>query len=293
MLQMVRKALYILLCAAACSCNNQFEFKGFVMPTGDGVEKRFEQSKEMNPDLKIAAIEASESYVYYVATDPHVDKTHRNLSIFNDALKNDAEAAFGAVLGDCGGKRGKLPVYLKALTCSIERHAHDQMIFHVLGNHDTYFRGWDDFKTMIGPSVYWFEVVFPSGKDLYITLDTATGTLGRSQTEWLKSFLNANRSSYRHCVVLTHTNFFYTDMTQAVSGNMPIDESLVLVDFLGRQKVSLVLQGHDHHREDLTYDNVRYTVLGAILDSSDAPEYLKITASSDGLDLDWQYIETK
>jgi UDP-2,3-diacylglucosamine pyrophosphatase LpxH len=166
----------------------------------------------------------------------------------------------------------------------------DQKIFQILGNHDIFITGWTDFRDNVGPSVYWFEVVFTEGKDLYISLDTATATLGRKQTEWLRSFLTENRSRYRHCIILTHTNFFYSDMTQASSGNMPIEECFSLIDFFEKQNVSLVLQGHDHFREDLTYGKVRYIVLGAIREDAQAPEYLKITVSKDKISLDWQLI---
>ena len=87
-----------------------------------------------------------------------------------------------------------------------------------------------------------------------------------------------------------YSNFFYTDTTQSSSGNMTLEESYALIDFLGKQKVALVLQGHDHYREDLTYDNVRYTVLGAIKDGSETPEYLKVNVSQDNIELDWQLI---
>ena len=286
MLQMVKRILFVVSLVAMYSCE-QLDLKGLIMPTGDGVDKRFEQSMEMNEDLKEGTVEAEESYTFYVATDPHINKTYRNLSLFNDAFRNDGKASFGAILGDCIEVKDNLSRYLEALAYNPERHACNRRIFHILGNHDVYFNGWVDFKEYIGPSVYWFEVLFAGGKDLYIALDTATGTLGRKQTEWVKAFLAENRNQYRHCVVLTHTNFFYTDNSQTGSGNMPIEESLSLINFLGTQKVSLVLQGHDHYREDLTFDEVRYVILGSIRDEMDAPEYLKVKADNEGLSLDW------
>jgi hypothetical protein len=89
-------------------------------------------------------------------------------------------------------------------------------------------------------------------------------------------------------VILTHTNFFYTDNSQTGSGNMPIEESISLIDFLGRQIVSLVLQGHDHYREEIIYGNVSYMVLGAIADRIKSPEYLRVEATPEGMDLDFQ-----
>ena len=276
--------------AVSLSGCSHLDLKGIFIPTGEGVEKRFGQSMEMNVDLKAGNVQAKESYTFYVAADPHIDKTHRNLDVFNDALRNDTETSFGVVLGDCIDVKDNFPAYLEALSYNPEKHACNHQIFHVLGNHDIFFNGWVDFKELIGPSVYWFEVVFDGGKDLYITLDTATGSLGRKQTNWFKSFLAANRNNYRHCVILTHTNFFYTDNSQGSSGNMPVEESFALIDFLGKYDVSLVLQGHDHYREDITYNNVRYAVLGAVSDFMEAPEYLKINVDKNGIYLDWQLI---
>ena len=289
MLQVVRVLLVALMVSAVSSCSH-LDIKGLIMPTGDGVDSRFGLSSKMNVDFKAGAINTSENYVFYVATDPHVDQTHENLSIFNDALRNDTDASFGVILGDCIDIPDNLPKYLEALSYDRTRHIFEHPVFHVLGNHDAYFNGWEDYKGLIGPSVYWFEAVFPGGKDLYIVLDTATGTLGMKQTRWFRGFLEKNRAEYRHCVILTHTNFFYTDNSQTTSGNMPIEERFALIDFLGRHDVTLVLQGHDHYREELTYKGVKYTVVGAIADRAEAPEYLKVEVSPSGMHLDWHLI---
>ena len=65
-----------------------------------------------------------------------------------------------------------------------------------------------------------------------------------------------------------------SDNSQTTSGNMPIEEVYSLLDLLGRHKVSLALQGHDHYREDLTYGNVRYTDLRGTV--ADNPKYQDI-----------------
>ena len=289
MLQVVRVLLAVLMVSAVSGCSH-LDIKGLIMPTGDGVDSRFGQSSKMNEDFKAAVINTAENYAFYVATDPHVDQTHGNLTVFNDTFRNDTDASFGFILGDCIDITDNLPKYLEALAYDKARHICEHPVFHVLGNHEAYFNGWEDYKELIGPSVYWFEAVFPGGKDLYIVLDTATGTLGAKQTRWFKGFIEKNRAGYRHCAILTHTNFFYTDNSQTSSGNMPIEESFALIDFLGRQKVSLVLQGHDHYREELTYKGVNYTVVGAIADRAEAPEYLKVKVSPSGMHLDWHLI---
>lgn len=290
MLQMVKRILPVLIGIAVLYGCTQLDLKGIFIPTGVGVEARFEQSKAIHENFCAGTVEAPESYVFYVAADPHIEKTHKNLERFNDAMRNDISAAFGVLLGDCTNVRDNLQAYLNAVAYNPDRHLFNHKIFHILGNHDIFFNGWVDFRESIGPSVYWFEVIFPEGKDLYIALDTATGTLGRKQTKWLKTFLSENRQKYRHCIILTHTNFFYTDTTQASSGNLSIEETFELVDFFSRQNVDIVLQGHDHYRDDLTYDDVRYTVLGAIQDECEAPEYLKVKAGPDGLIYEWEIL---
>ena len=140
------------------------------MPTGDAVDRRFNESMEMHQDLKLETLPAQDEYSFYVATDPHVNKTHENLSIFNDAMRNDMSASFGVVLGDCIDVKDNLPKYLEALAYDSEKHSSDPRIFHITGNHDLYFDGWDDFKNQIGPSVYWFDVIFSGGKDLFISV---------------------------------------------------------------------------------------------------------------------------
>lgn len=279
---MVKYFVSLFIALISCSCTH-LDVKGLFMPTSDGVQTRFEQSSRMNEGLKAGVIEADENYVFYTATDPHIDQETTNLCLFNEASRNDEETLFSVLLGDCTDIRDNLPAYLDALAYSPEKHLHDFRIFHVLGNHDIFFDGWKSYKELIGPSVYWFEVVFPQGKDLYICLDTANGTLGRKQTEWFRSFLAKNRNAYRHCIILTHTNLFYTDNSQNSSGNMPLEETYSLMNLLSRYKVSLVLQGHDHYREVLTYGDVCYTIIGAISEKSDAPEYMKIEVTPEGL----------
>ena len=146
---MVKRLLSIFLCSAAAYSCNHVDFKGLFMPTGDGVEKRFEQSAEMNEDLYAGAVQVEEDYMFYTATDPHIDDTNINLSLFNDALRNDSEASFGIILGDCIEIRDNFDKYLQALIYNPEAHAGDPRIFHLLGNHDLFFNGWVEFKEIL------------------------------------------------------------------------------------------------------------------------------------------------
>ena len=291
MLQVVKKyfceTLSLLL---LCGCD-KVDFKGFIMPTGDVVNSRFEQSLNMHSGNPLASVAAAESYTFYVCTDPHVSDGSKNIKTFATLLRGDDAASFGVVLGDCIDKRGSMPLYRDAIAFDAEVQQCDKPVFSAIGNHDLYFSGWDDFKKFIGPSVYYFEVTHTSGKDVFIILDSASGTHGHKQLEWLRKFLSAHRNEYRHCVVVTHTNMFYSDNSQAFSGNIPIDETIMLLNLFREHKVTLCLQGHDHFREDFVFAGVRYTVVGTIRDEVENPEYLCITLSNEGVRYDWKLLK--
>ena len=193
------------------------------------------------------------------------------------------------VLGDCKDRRDALPAYVEALEYVSDVQANNRPIFSLLGNHDIYFNGWDEYSTLLGPSVYWFDVQFAAGRDLFIVLDSASGTLGGKQLSWLRAFLASERGRYRHCVVLTHTNIFYADNSQLGSGNLSLEETAVLTDLLSRHRVTLCLQGHDHYREDIVLDGVRYTIVGTIREDAERAEYLVISLSNSGPEYKWEY----
>ena len=291
MLQMVNKnAALLLLLLLLCGCD-KVDFKGFVMPTGDVVNSRFEQSLEMNGSMPVACIEADESYMFYVATDPHINDNTSTLDSFVNVLRNDENASFGIMLGDRIDKRGCMSVYRDAIGYKADKHRYQYPIFSVIGNHDLYFQGWADFRDVIGPSVYWFEVKHGEGKDIFISLDSANGTLGSKQMKWLREFLAEERGKYRHCIVVTHTNILYTDNSQFSSGNIPMEETMALLDLFRKHDVLLCLQGHDHFREDITFDGVRYTIVGTIRYEVEKPEYLCIRVSKEGAEYYWRYVE--
>lgn len=290
MLQVVRRASLLLAVVLLAGCQT-IDFKGLVAPTGDVVDSRFEQSMQLNAGMPKTTIEAAESYLFYVSADPHIDATFGNLREFATRLRNDSQARFGVVLGDCTDRRNVLANYVEAIAYVEGEQVFDYPIFSVIGNHDLFFSGWDEFCKMLGASVYWFDVECGGGRDLFLVLDSASGTMGRLQIDWLQAFLSAERSKYRHCVVLTHTNLFYTDNSQTGSGNLAIEETALLTEMFSRHRVALCLQGHDHYREDLSFGGVRYTIVGTIRDEAEKPEFLVVEMSDKGVEYRWVYLQ--
>lgn len=262
------------------------DFKGFIMPTGDVVNSRFEQSLALHGSKPVANLSAEEEYLFYVCTDPHISSTTNNLRRFVGDFRSDPEALFGIVLGDCIDSLGSMPTYVEAINHLADTRP--SPIFSLLGNHDLYFSQWHDFRDLVGPSHYWFEVSHSAGKDIFLALDTASGTLGVRQMGWLREFLAQHRDDYRHCIVITHANIFYNDNSQRTSGNLPLDETMELLDLFDNHDVLLCLQGHDHHRDDLSFRGVRYTIVGTLRDEYPEPEYLCVRISGNDIEFQWR-----
>ena len=72
-----------------------------------------------------------------------------------------------------------------------------------------------------------------------------------------------------------------------------MEEVLALVDMFEKYQVTLVLQGHDHYREDIYVGSVRYTIVGAISDNhTDTPaEFLRVDVSHKGIEYEWYLID--
>lgn len=276
------------LCVILGSCA-RLDFIGFVTSPSDDVDKRFSASMELTSGKPASVLTNHDGqYIFYICTDVHVDKTVRNISRFMEEFRDDADAAFAFVLGDCVDKKGMMPVFAEALNEGLQTDS--RPVFLTVGNHDLYFSQWCDFKDVFGPSVYHFEVECGDEKDLFLSLDSANGTLGRRQIEWLRHLLGETRKNYRHCFVFTHTNLFKTDNSQFPSGNFSMDETMALTELFDNNDVQMVFQGHDHYREDLMYRGVRYVVLGAVGDMAQKPEYMRVKVDGGRLGYEWMFL---
>lgn len=283
---MVRLVFFILAVLSMASCGDKYDLSGFVSSPGDNVNQRFGKSA-VHLGQPLAEVLAADEYLFYVCTDAHVSETADNLQRFMKDFRNDPSATFGLCLGDCIDVKGKMKAYAAAVRYDPARDSSDLPLYTALGNHDTYFSQWDEFYEYMGPSCYYFTVSGSFGKDLFICLDSASGTFGRKQLDWLESFLEQERRQYRHVFVYTHTNFFNTGGMNLTSGNYMLDETSFVTDLFDRHDVSAVFQGHVHSRNDLHCRGVRYTVAGALKDGEESPEYLKVKVSSEGFGYEW------
>jgi len=161
--------------------------------------------------------------------------------------------------------------------------------FLLVGNHDLYFDGWKIFYNYFGSSTYYFTVQTPTNNDLYICLDSGSGTLGSKQLSWLKNVLSSKRANYRNCVVFSHVNFFRN--RHKGSTNPPIEELYVLLDLFNQYKVNMVISGHDHIRFINNFGCTTYITTDGLLDSNPNASFLKLKVDNENLN--YEYVKLK
>ena len=270
------------------SCNPNYDLAGFLNGTSPEVCKRFEQSIAYNDSVGVpAVIVPSADYRVYVCTDSHIDSIPTNLTAFVQAAAADTLCPLALHLGDLVNAQGHIPYAVSLLPPN-----HSPLTtFLALGNHDIYFNQWDEWRSYFGSSVYWFYTMLPDSTvlDRFICLDSAEGTIGTAQLQWLRelltgngsqpSTLNAQHSSFRHTIVFTHTHFFRRDHSQQHTSNYAIEETYELTSLLEQGGVDMYWCGHDHSREITDYAGFTSIVVDALEDHYPPAFYMVATLS--------------
>ena len=212
-----------------------------------------------------------DDYLIYVMADSHVGSTYNLSYFFRDAISNNAVAAVMA--GDLTtGHSADYNIFYDALP--------DRGVlptFPIAGNHDIYFDGWNLFHSLFGTSTYLFLVKTPGGTDLYICLDTAGGTLGKLQYEWLVKILKNERHKHRRCIVFTHNNILQFRKIATTTPNL--EEMYALNELFIVQQVDMVISGHDHQKDYREFGNTMYVSLDALVDGYRYAGFLKLFVS--------------
>lgn len=266
---------YICLALLFASCEKgNLDMLGMVYTLAEGSDERFADSEAYNYTTEPMTIRVpEESYRIYVTTDNHIDFTANNLDDFVKAYKQDAAAApFVLALGDLINAVDHYPFmyeHLSQVWTMAPQHSAERpdTCFVTLGNHDMYYDQWKVFREYFPSSTYWFEVETPSCKDLYIALDSGSGTVGYKQKNWLTKLLRRkSQEGYRHIFLYTHTHFFKKDNSQGHTSCMALEETYELAAILAKYDVELVLQGHSHHRDITRFKGIDFLRLDAMED---------------------------
>ncbi len=282
---MVKRNIILLAIPFFLSSCEDLDVKGALFRVSESVEKRTEQSLQWNEQngYETIHIPSEATYRVCIAGDSHVGTTNNLEQVL--LVASDANTYATTILvGDI--TTGHKEDY-ETLVEFLGRSEFGNVKL-LSGNHDTYFNGWEWYKNYFHSSVYYFVVATNSASDLHICLDSSSGTLGSKQISWLKNILTTLRNNFRYCFVYTHTNMFRTDDSQFPTGNLPLEETYQLMNMFTSNNVNAVFMGHDHYREEITFNKVNYITLDAISDKHETPSYVILTC---GNSFSYQFVD--
>ena len=241
------------------------------------VEQRFEHSMEYNNRNGYAEIQSdSEEYCIYVCSDTHVADDNSAVHLFTEKYRSDLLCTAACCLGDIVEVDYPHSIFVETIESVPRNPLKNDTMFVALGNHDIYLNQYNSFLSCWQTSTYYFSVCCPSGeRDIYICLDSAQGTIGTAQLNWLRSVLQETRNKrYRHIIVYTHVNIFRRDNTNADISTLPTEETLELMSILSTFGVSQFWSGHDHSHEDFVHGGVRYIIVDSMIAGNTDAAYM-------------------
>ena len=247
-------SLFLVLCSifTACGPDARLDLVGNIIGSAPRTDVRFADSEKYNAEHPFVTIKAPvENYRVYVCTDTHITTDFYNWQNFIRAYRADLLCPVALHLGDIVDASNHYPDVLNSFNEVPSNPLKPDTIMLVAGNHDICFKQWDEYLENFKTSVYYFIVETPLGqKDLFIMYDSADGTLGKKQLQWMRNTLEwASKQNFRHIVAGSHTHFFMRDNSQGIATNYPIEETYTLLRLFQSHGVDMLLTGHSHSRE--------------------------------------------
>jgi len=238
---------------------------------------RFEDSRTWSAKKSSDEITVqSDDYSVIFMADSHVGTSHNLDSVFSIAKSTNASAV--CIAGDLTqGDKNDFPLFAQSIPDEKEIPT-----FLTPGNHDLWSdEGWKDYFELFGPSSYYFTVRTPVAVDMFISIDSGTGTLGSKQLEWLEDILQNERSGCRRCIIFTHNDFLR--VRHAEISNPLVEELSVLIDLFTRYHVDMLIAGHDHIPSEELFGITDYVIVGSISDNDEDPNYMQLRLENGNL----------
>ncbi|MBO4813590.1 MAG: metallophosphoesterase [Muribaculaceae bacterium] len=140
--------------------------------------------------------------------------------------------------------------------------------FPVVGNHDITHNGWALWSNIFGSSFYEFDVLVEEYNgnavyDHFIFLDTASGTLGKTQVDLIEEGVLDGQGVYRNTFVFSHTNIFLPQHMQ-FSSTFPREEAYFLLKQFDKWNSTIVFCGHVHKWDERIYNMVYFLTLDSM-----------------------------
>ena len=213
--------------------------------------QRLRESLAMAAPSGISVANAN-SFSFAVVGDTHLGNDMQNLQtiLTNTAAEGDE---FLILLGDIVDKGVRAD--MDAVKAAVAASALSGKVLYIVGNHDVFDDGWAHFKADFGPSVYSLTI----GNSQFIALDTADGTVGRDQTEWLTAQFGVPAPTHRFLLshYLPHVPHQRTYLRLADEV-----EAARLMKLAGNHSVSAWFGGHYHSYGVEAIEGVSYIVAG-------------------------------
>ena len=275
-----KRAFLFVLAGLLALCACEWDLWGIV--TRPTVEDRVRDNLSGDPPAPGPVPVNPDSFRFAVFGDPQIKHDYlSSLGRFKQEVA-DRGIDFFCVLGDL--TNDATPDEVDTVKLQLDRVGIPY--YATIGNHDLYQAdGWERFKQNYGPSCY---AVVIAGRVKLIFLDTADGTIGSAQFDWLASELQD--SSYIR-LVLTH--FPVYDGEKPIMWRLASDaERAKVQSLLEKYGTHYWCAGHIHGLRDTPVDSVHHLTCGAMapgaLDYGNAG-YLLFTFADDSLS--WEFVE--
>lgn len=236
------------------------------------VDIRFKEKNDLknfySPDVS-----SDTSFKFLIIADTHYYQTQPNYIKKIEEKRKEWGISFIVVLGDIV-QNG----YKEAYDLAKDDFDKSKIpIYPIIGNHDIFNNGWNIYKKVMGRSIYNFTI----GKTLFIFIDTANGTLGSYQKDWLEKRLDD--SNHDNIFVFSHYSPTDQEWQTYVEWSYP-EERYYLIDLFDKQNVDYMFCGHLHNNDRKKIRGVEYVVLKN-MNSGEDDVYLIVTINGKNIDL--------
>lgn len=187
------------------------------------------------------------NYNVLIFSDTHFGvktKTPPYQKLFNylDSIKDKSEyPAFAIALGDLTdtAETQEFEEYQNFIQ-TLEKD-YSIKTYNIIGNHDCYQSGWDNWKTFCYPHTSFYK--FETSNFSYYFLDTGTGTIGKNQLFHLE---NDMKKDSKPKIICSHYPLYTSTLLFCLSDSYERNE---LISLFQKYNAQVVLSGHIHKNE--------------------------------------------
>ena len=225
------------------------------------------KNKDSLHDFNAPHITDKDNYSFLVITDTHY--YDHQLGYFKDIEKHREEwgISFIVITGDLV-QDGRKKAY-NLIRDDMKKT--DLPIYPLIGNHDLYNNGFDIYKKYFGRTIYEFRI----GDTHYIFLDTANGTLGYQQRDWLENKLK--NCKCKNKILFSHYSPTDKELESPTAMSYP-DEANYIIDLCDKYNVDYFICGHLHTYDYKKMRGTKYIVLANRGHNEDC--FLKMTVKN-------------